>query len=85
MRPYIDILTTDEYIIREFDENIDPIELMWHRDNENRLVEAIESTDWLIQLDNQLPVSMNQPIFIPKHAYHRAIKGTGKLKIKIYK
>lgn len=84
-RPYTDLLVTDEYIIREFDENIDPIELMWHRDDENRLVEAIEHTDWLVQLDNQLPVSMTQPIFIPCHMWHRTIKGTGKLKIKIYK
>ena len=31
MRPYTDIETTDKYIIREFSENIDPIELLWHR------------------------------------------------------
>lgn len=85
MKPYTDLLVTDEYIIREFDENINPIELMWHRDDENRLVEALESTDWFIQLDNQLPISMNQSIFIPRHAWHRVIKGTGKLKLKIYK
>ena len=47
-QPYTDLLVTSEYIIREFDENIDPIELMWHRDDENRLVEATEPTDWLI-------------------------------------
>ena len=29
-RPYTDLVVTDEYVIREFDENIDPIELMWH-------------------------------------------------------
>ena len=84
-KPYKDLEVTDEYIIREFDENIDPIELMWHRDDENRLVEAIEPTDWLVQLDNQLPVSMTQSIFIPRHMWHRTIKGTGKLKIKIIK
>jgi hypothetical protein len=85
MKPYTDLLITDEYIIREFDENIDPIELMWHRDDENRLVEAIEQTDWKIQLDNQLPVSMNQSIFIPRHMWHRVLQGTNKLKLKIYK
>ncbi len=85
MRPYIDIEVTDKYIIREFNENINPIELMWHRDNEDRLVEVIGKTDWQIQLENQLPTSMNQPIFIPKHEWHRAIKGTGNLKLKIYK
>ena len=84
-QPYVDLVVTDEYIIREFDENIDPIELMWHRDDENRLVEAIEHTNWLVQLDNQLPMSMIQPIFIPRHMWHRTIKGTGNLKLKIYK
>lgn len=84
-RPYTDLVVTDEFIIREFDENIDPIELMWHRDMEDRLVEAIEPTDWLVQLDNELPTLFNKPIFIPKYVWHRTIKGTGKLKVKIYK
>jgi calcineurin-like phosphoesterase family protein len=35
-KPYTDIEVTDKYIIREFNENIDPIELMWHRDDESR-------------------------------------------------
>ena len=85
MTPYTDIEVTDEYIIREFNENIDPIELLWHRDNESRTVEIIGETDWKIQLDNQLPVSLNSPIFIPRHEWHRVIKGTGNLKLKIYK
>ncbi len=84
-KPYIDIEITDKYIIREFNENIDPIELMWHRDNENRTVEILGETNWKIQLDNQLPTSMNQPIYIPRHMYHRVIKGTGNLKLKIHK
>jgi hypothetical protein len=84
-KPYRDIKVTDKYIIREFNENIDPIELMWHRDNEDRIVEIIGKTDWKIQLDNQLPTSMNESISIPKHMYHRLIKGTGNLKLKIHK
>jgi hypothetical protein len=85
MRPYTDIEVTDEYIIREFNENIDPIELMWHRDDEDRTVEVMGKTDWKLQLENQLPTSINQPIFIPRYEWHRAIKGTGNLKLKIYK
>jgi hypothetical protein len=65
-QPYTDLLVTSEYIIREFDENIDPIELMWHRDDENRTVEIIGETDWMLQMDNNLPTSLNKPIFIPK-------------------
>jgi hypothetical protein len=85
MRPYTDIEVTDEYIIREFNENIDPIELMWHRDDEDRTVEVMGKTDWQLQLENQLPTSINQLIFIPRHEWHRAIKGTGNLRLKIYK
>jgi hypothetical protein len=85
MTPYTDIEVTDKYIIREFSENIDPIEMLWHRDNENRTIEILGKTDWKIQLDNQLPTSMNEPIYIPRHLYHRVIKGTGNLKLKIHK
>ena len=85
MTPYTDIETTDTYIIREFNENIDPIELMWHMDNEPRTIEILEDTNWQIQLDNCLPTSLKEHIFIPKHHYHRLIKGDGTLLIKIYK
>ena len=84
-RPYNDLEVTDSYIIREFSENIDPIELLWHRDDEDRTVEIIGETNWKLQLDNQLPTSLNQPIFIPKHEWHRVIKGTGTLTLKIHK
>jgi len=83
-KPYIDLETTDEYIVREFSQNIDPIELMWHRDNEDRTIEILGETDWQIQLENQLPSSFNSLIFIPKHEWHRVIKGTGNLLLKIY-
>ena len=85
MKPYKDIEVTDKYIVREFNENIDPIELMWHRDDENRTLEILGKTDWKLQLDNQLPTSINEQIFIEKHQWHRVIKGTGTLKLKIYK
>ena len=85
MKPYKDLEVTEQYIIREFNENIDPIELLWHRDDEDRTIEIIGETDWQVQLDNQLSTSLNQRIFIPRHMWHRTIKGTGPLKIKIYK
>lgn len=85
MKPYKDIEITDKHIIREFDENIDPIELMWHRDNEDRSLEIIGETDWKLQFDNELPILLKDHIFIPKHAWHRVIKGTGTLKLKINK
>jgi hypothetical protein len=87
MRPYQDLERTNEYIIREFDENIDPIELMWHRDDEQRLVEVLEpGNGWKFQFDNELPWNLESKtsIFILKHQWHRVIKGTGTLKLKIH-
>ena len=84
MKPYTDIEVTDKYIIREFNENIDPIELLWHRDDESRTIEILGETDWKVQLDNELPTSINQPIFIPRHHWHRVIKGNGNLRLKIH-
>ena len=84
-KPYIDLEVTDEYILRQFNENIDPIELLWHRDDEDRVVEIVGETDWMLQLDNSLPTSLQERIFIPRHQWHRVIKGTGILTLKIYK
>lgn len=85
MTPYTDLEVTKDWIIREFTEAIDPIELMWHRDDETRIIEAIGQSDWLIQLDNFLPININEKVEIPKHAWHRLIKGTGNLIVKIHK
>lgn len=85
MNPFINLEITKEYIIREFSDDIDIVELMWHRDNEDRIVEALHDTDWQVQIDNELPTTLDKPIFIPKHQYHRVIKGNGKLRVKINK
>jgi hypothetical protein len=87
-RPYVDLDITDEYIIREFGQNIDPIELMWHRDNEDRVVEILNAGNgWQFQYDEKLPTKLqpNSRISIPKHEWHRLWKGEGKLLLKIYK
>jgi len=85
MKPYKDLEVTDQYIIREFSDSVDPIELLWHRDNEDRTIEIVGKTDWAIQLEDKLPTSLNNRIFIARHEWHRVIKGTGKLLLKIYK
>lgn len=85
MKPYQDIQNESNTVIRVFDQDIDPIELMWHRDQEDRIIEALEPTNWLVQLDNELPTLIDKPIFIPKYIWHRTIKGTGPLKVKITK
>jgi hypothetical protein len=86
-KPYKDIEVGDNYVIREFDEKIDPIELMWHRDNEDRVIEVLNTTDWKFQYDNQLPIPLkeNVSLKIARHDWHRVIKGTGNLRLKITK
>lgn len=75
----------DNYIIRDFLYNTPAIEFVWHRDKEDRVVQAMHDTDWLFQLDNEIPKRLSKnKLFIPKETYHRLIKGTGDLKVKIY-
>ena len=85
MQPYTDIEAKDNWVIREFTESIDPIELMWHRDEEDRTVEPLHLTDWQIQLENELPLAISTKINIKKEQWHRLIKGSGPLTLKIYK
>jgi len=83
-RPYKEIKQSN-YIIREFSQNISTLELVWHRDKEDRIVQAIHDTDWLFQLDNEPPQRFTEnKLFIPKETYHRIIKGTGDLVVKIW-
>ena len=83
MRPYTDEKLSNKVIIREFSSDVDSHELMWHRDREDRLIEPLEKTDWKIQFENQLPILIENQIFISKGTWHRAIKGNGNLKIRI--
>jgi hypothetical protein len=78
--------TTEGHIIREFSCDTDSFEYVWHRDKEDRMVESTHPTDWQFQFDNEIPQRLSEnKLFIPKETYHRLIKGTGDLKVKIYK
>lgn len=75
----------DGYHIRTFSQKVDNEELMWHRDKEDRLVESLGDTSWMIQLDDKLPQPLTEKVFIPKEVYHRVIKGKGDLTVKVKK
>ncbi len=75
----------ENIFIRTFNSEVDSGEMSWHRDHEDRIIESIGETDWKFQIDNQLPTNINDQIFIPKGIYHRLIKGSGDLKIKLIK
>ena len=83
--PFIEKSLGNNQYIREYNADIDNHELEWHIDREDRTIEVIENKNWQVQLDNNLPVLLKETIFIPKETYHRVIKGTGNLKVKITK
>ena len=85
MRPYKEIEIEKNIFIREFSKETNSEEMKWHRDYEDRIIESIGETDWLIQLDNELPKVISDKVFIPRGVYHRLIKGSGDLKIKLVK
>ena len=49
-------------------------------------ITILEGDGWQLQLDNQLPKELKQGHLytIPEMEYHRLIKGTGKLVVKIW-
>jgi hypothetical protein len=83
--PFKETKLSDNTFIREFKQDTDSGEFVWHRDRESRIIEPINETDWLIQLDDELPKKIEGKVFIPMGAYHRLIKGTGDLKINLTK
>lgn len=72
-------------LVRKFSDDVDATELQWHRDEETRIVRSCEETDWQIQLENSLPMSLNSLVIIPALQWHRLIKGSGDLHVKITK
>ena len=80
IKPY-----TDSTNIRTFSKDVDPIELVWHQDAEDRDIEILEGKGWQMQFDNELPfdIGKGDRIFITEGQVHRVLKGTTDLKIKI--
>jgi hypothetical protein len=75
----------NNYSIRTFSENLDSHELKWHKDKEDRIVIPLKETNWLFQRENHLPEPINKEIKIKANEWHRVIKGTGDLVIKVFK
>jgi hypothetical protein len=82
--PYSD-KQSDGSFVRVFDEAIDPMKLIWHRDKKDRNIHVLEGNKWLLQYDNTLPIILkkNEKYFIQAETYHRIIKGNGNLILKI--
>ena len=81
---YSDKVLDDNTFIRTFDKNIHQNELLWHRDERDRIIKSLKNNDWKIQIDGCLPTNIDdEQISIPKDVYHRLIKGDGELVIMV--
>ena len=69
---------------RTFSEEVKQEKLVWHRDKEDRIIRSTQVSDWMLQLDNDLPKKIKKE-FIPKNTFHRLIKGSGDLELIIEK
>ena len=81
--PFEEKQLAENVFLRCFDPNLENDELKWHIDKEDRLIKPQEKTDWKIQLDNKLPAEIFGEIFIPAGVWHRIIKGSTPLNVKI--
>lgn len=78
---------TEARQLRTFDEHVDPLELKWHWDEQDRLVTPTYDTDWQFQYDNCLPQDMFEGVsfYIKAGTWHRLLKGTGSLTLEVIK
>ena len=84
MTPYTQKIKEGK-IYRTFSPDVDEDEMKWHQDLKDRKVTILEAGGWSFQMDNSMPNKLlnGQQLWIPKLVWHRAIKGTGELKIEI--
>lgn len=85
MNPYTEQKVDSNTYLRTFSADTPETDLIWHLDREERVIEATHMTDWFFQFDNELPISLNNSITIPKNTFHRIIKGTDDCTIRIKK
>ena len=81
MKPYKHFQVTETSFLRTFGVDVDEKDLVWHRDENERLIYVIHvDPGWSFQRDNQLPqkmVSNETVVRIKAGEYHRLIKGDG--------
>ena len=80
MNPY-----KDNNNIRTFSNKTKKLELVWHKDDEDRDIEILEGKGGQMQFDDELPFELakGDRIFIKRHRIHRVHKGKTDLRIRI--
>lgn len=83
--PYEQKNLNNGVFLRTFSKDVLSEELVWHRDQNDRIVEVLEGENWEIQFENQLPQSLStgEEYVIPAYTYHRIKRGTTDLTVKI--
>ena len=83
--PFTEKKIGKKLFLREFKENVDSEELVWHQDQEDRIIKVIESNGWKLQMDNDIPrdLIIGETYKIPKYTYHRIWKGDSSLVVEI--
>ena len=83
--PFKQTKLEENIVLRTFTMEVDPSELVWHMDREDRVVKVLEGASWYLQMDNELPKKLieGKEYFIPKMSYHRIIKGESNLILEI--
>jgi hypothetical protein len=81
--PFEESWISDKISLRSFSPDLIDEELKWHIDMEDRVVEILNDNDWKFQFDDQLPIKMEGTIEIKMGEWHRIIKGSTPLNVKI--
>ena len=85
VNPYNDLGLETDIMLREFKQDVDDSELVWHRDRSDREITVLSGYNWKLQMDDNLPKELKHGriYHIKKMVYHRLIKGSGRLLLKI--
>lgn len=88
--PYIEVKTlTENIFIRIFKSTINPDEMQWHQDLEDREFIVMSGIDWKFQKENQLPelLEVGKSYKVKALEWHRGIKpdNDSDLTIKVIK
>jgi len=85
--PFKEKKIAENVFIRYFDHNVLSEELVWHQDQEDRVIEVIQSNDWYFQRDEEVPFKLveGMKFSIKKLDYHRLLRGKNDLIIKVTK
>ena len=84
--PFEEEKIKDNIFIRTFSVDVDEMDLIWHRDHNDRQIVVVEGNAWKLQKDNEEPVILEHGVIyeIKAMEYHRIIKGYGDLVLIIH-